>query len=437
MKRRLVRLLLAAALFGFSAAYAQPPAPALAALDGAARAAVVHAAAKQLRDGYVFPDVGEQAAREIEAALTAGSYDALRDPIAFAERVTADLTAAAHDKHLAVAALGAPAPPAVAARPRSEGGIARADRLAGNIGYIEIVGFPTPGAYRAPLDRAMATLANTKALIIDARRNDGGAGDVGPYRGAAPVAVDRAVFRNAGTDTFRTEDFYTSPTPFSYAGKPVYVLTSSFTFSGGEALAYALRALHLCTIVGETTGGGANPSIRAPLVPGFYMILPVGRSENPTTGTSWEGVGVKPDIAVPAADGLKVALQQLGQKPKAADVDSLSQARLFTPRTTAQPGTDAAVRRMIEELGRGEPNYNILTDSTAQYVRAQLAALHDRYTKLGSIQAVTFVEVNPFGADVFDVQLANGSVRVALMLTSDGKTAFRDDTVTTPPPRTP
>jgi hypothetical protein len=112
-------------------------------LDGAARAAVVRAAAKQLRDGYVFPEVGEQAAKTLESALAAGSYDALNDPVAFAERVTSDLSAVAHDKHLRVVAGGlAQMPPGAAAPPRSEAGVARADRLAGNIGYIEIVSFP-------------------------------------------------------------------------------------------------------------------------------------------------------------------------------------------------------------------------------------------------------------------------------------------------------
>ena len=43
------------------------------------------------------------------------------------------------------------------------------------------------------------------------------------------------------------------------AGKDVYVLTSSFTFSGGEEFAYNLKQLKRATLVGEVTGGGANP----------------------------------------------------------------------------------------------------------------------------------------------------------------------------------
>ncbi len=53
--------LAAVALFVLPSAHAQSPAPA-ATLDADARAAVVEAAAEALRERYVFPDVGDQAA---------------------------------------------------------------------------------------------------------------------------------------------------------------------------------------------------------------------------------------------------------------------------------------------------------------------------------------------------------------------------------------
>lgn len=417
-------------LLGLTDAQALNSTP-LGALDKAARVAIVQEAAKALKDGYVFPDVGERAAKAIETALDMGNYTALSEPQAFAERLTADLQAIAHDKHLRVFAPAGPGlGPSVAGSPapRDEGGIVRADRLAGDIGYIDIIGFPRVALFRPPLDRAMAALAKTKALIIDARHHGGGTPDAEAYlvgyflpKGAAPVTVDRMIFRNKGTDTLRTEDFQSSPTLFSYDGKPVYILTSNHTFSGGEALAYNMRALHLCRIVGETTGGGANPGGTVPIGSGFAMFLPQGRSNNPITGTNWEGVGVKPDIASPAADALKVALEHLGQKPLAPDIEALSQERLFTPRTTPQPGSEAAVRRMIGELQRGEPNYELRSEAVAKVTREQLPRLHSMFTQLGKIETVTFVEVGP-GGDVYDVKLTNGSVRYSILLAPDGKT---------------
>ncbi len=40
---------------------------------------------------------------------------------------------------------------------------------------------------------------------------------------------------------------------------------------------------------------------------GFVAFIPTGRAINPVTGTNWEHVGVKPDIAVPAASAMKTA----------------------------------------------------------------------------------------------------------------------------------
>jgi C-terminal processing protease CtpA/Prc len=89
--------------------------------------------------------------------------------------------------------------------------------------------------------------------------------------------------------------------------KPVYVLTSSRTFSGGEELAYDLQALHRAQVVGETTGGGAHPVAPYEVGDQFTIMVPAGRPINPITKTNWEGVGVKPDIAVKADAALDEA----------------------------------------------------------------------------------------------------------------------------------
>ena len=88
------------------AADAGPPRPApdptTAPFDAVARHAIVVEIAKAMRDDYVEPDVGARAAAAIETASGAGAYDALDTRAAFAARLTADLAAVAHDKHLAV-----------------------------------------------------------------------------------------------------------------------------------------------------------------------------------------------------------------------------------------------------------------------------------------------------------------------------------------------
>jgi hypothetical protein len=52
----------------------------------------------------------------------------------------------------------------------------------------------------------------------------------------------------------------------------------------------------------------------------MVCFIPTGRAINPITQTNWEHVGVKPDLAVPAAEALKMAhaaiLKDLLQKEK-------------------------------------------------------------------------------------------------------------------------
>jgi hypothetical protein len=312
-------------------------------LDATTRRTVVEAAATMLRDRYVFPDVGDQAARAIESALREGAYDGLDQPGVFAQRLTADLRAVAKDKHLRVTAPGSPvaAPPPV--RPPAEGGVARADILDGNVGYIEVVGFPPPGAFVGPVNRAMAALQKTRALIVDVRRNGGGSPVTVSYLvsyflpSGERVHINSFINRNPGTETFRTQDFWSEATPFSYAGKPVFVLSSVSTFSGGEEFAYDMQVMKLATVVGETTGGGANPGGTMRLAAGLSMFVPGGRARNPITRTNWEGVGVIPDVAVPSANALKVALEQLGVSPAGVEIDALSQSRVFEPNGARSP----------------------------------------------------------------------------------------------------
>ncbi len=82
------------------------------------------------------------------------------------------------------------------------------------------------------------------------------------------------------------------------------MLTSGFTFSGGEEFSYNLKNLKRGTLIGKTTGGGAHPTnghLFASL--NIQMSVPYGRAINPITGTNWEGVGVAPDVDVEPGKG--------------------------------------------------------------------------------------------------------------------------------------
>jgi len=92
-----------------------------------------------------------------------------------------------------------------------------------------------------------------------------------------------------------------------YLDRPVYVLTSHHTFSGGEDFAYTLQALGRAEVIGETTGGGAHPTRGFAISAAVHIGIPFARSINPVTGTNWQGTGVVPDVPAAAEQARDVA----------------------------------------------------------------------------------------------------------------------------------
>jgi C-terminal processing protease CtpA/Prc len=122
-------------------------------------------------------------------------------------------------------------------------------------------------------------------------------------------------------DTGETRQFWTLPyVPGTrYPDQPVFLLTSERTFSGGEDLCYTLQALGRAEVIGETTGGGAHPTRPFPVSAAVHIAVPFARSVNPVTGTNWQGTGVVPDVAVPAAQAYDVAYARALERVLAMD----------------------------------------------------------------------------------------------------------------------
>ena len=307
---------------------------------------IVTTALSLLRANYVFPELAEQAAAAVEARLTAGEYDHL-DEITLTELVTRHLQEVCEDKHLALRLGGGPPPgrgpeperapepgrdPEPGARPepgrreprdhearrlamRQKGrldnfGIRRVERLDGNVGYLDVRRVAVPANAGPAIAAAMELVAGTYALIIDLRHNHGGSPE-GVVFWCSYLFDERPTHLNDifHADTGETRQFWALPyVPGTrYTDRPVYVLTSSHTFSGGEDFCYTLQALGRAQVIGETTGGGAHPTRPFPISAAVHIAIPFARSVNPVTGTNWQGTGVVPDVAVPEAQAYDVA----------------------------------------------------------------------------------------------------------------------------------
>jgi C-terminal processing protease CtpA/Prc len=189
-------------------------------------------------------------------------------------------------------------------------GIRRVERLDGNVGYLDVRRVAVPANAGPAIAAAMELVAGTYALIIDLRHNHGGSPE-GVVFWCSYLFDEKPTHFNDifHADTGETRQFWALPyVPGTrYVDRPVYVLTSSETFSGGEDFGYTLQALGRAEVIGETTGGGAHPTRPFPISAAVHIAIPFARSVNPVTGTNWQSTGVVPDVAVEAAQAYDTA----------------------------------------------------------------------------------------------------------------------------------
>lgn len=306
-------------------AYGQPygrPDPAAISMSASENREVVLSLADELRDRFAFRERGAAAAREIEALEQRGVFSDAATAAELISRIDTHVKPLVDDRHFRVRYMGpevtatfSDAPPSAEdiaslhEEVRLRGGeIPDVRWLAGNVGYIRINMFLNAEPSIEKLAAAMGMLADTSALIIDVRGAPGG-----EPAGVANVIGHLVAERTATVhvqdpiDPAGNRTLYADPRTPAYTDKPVFVLINGRTGSGAEEFAYDLQAMKRATLVGTTTAGAATPGGYRPLAAGFAAFIPMQIVNNAITGGNWEGVGVKPDIEVPAEAALERA----------------------------------------------------------------------------------------------------------------------------------
>jgi hypothetical protein len=337
---------------------AASPIPALAQTQGPAQAPVagpapvpqvaarspretVQVVATRIRDLYFDPSRADEIAKGLEAAATAGEFDALTDPRDLATALSLRLKPL--DGHFNVVfdprlgdgppmrGPGPQAGPPPGPRPVNPGearghyGFRGVQILPGNIGYIDLrqfseIDFSDPrDPARAAADSALNFVGGTDAVIFDLRDNGGGAPSMVGYLTSAFTPANAPIY-----NVFHSREGTESEAPDVYRPDPrltvpVYILTSARTGSAGEAFPYTMQAAQRAVIVGEASGGAANPGGMVPAGAGFAVFVSRGSPVNPITGGNWEGSGVKPDVAVAWDRALDAAQTLALEKIIAAD----------------------------------------------------------------------------------------------------------------------
>jgi C-terminal processing protease CtpA/Prc len=311
---------------------------------------VVHEVQALAEARYVYAAIGAQVAQVLATGLAEGRYPAGERQLA--EAVTADLQSVNGDKHLRLLYHDQPIGPrapgddaeeyAAVARWAQQtcGGVASVQRLAGNVGYLDLQPILFPAVIGGELiTAAMSLVAATEALIIDVRQCLGGEPAMAVFLISYlwdhdPVQLTGLQERQDD----RLRQSWTLPyVPGRRFGKtkPVYVLTSATTFSGGEQFAYDLQQLRRAVIIGETTRGGGHAREGFRVHPHLEATISVAAAVNPVSGTSWEGTGVTPDIQIPAAQARDKALQLALEQVIAADGPPAAEARSALAAATA------------------------------------------------------------------------------------------------------
>ena len=87
------------------------------------------------------------------------------------------------------------------------------------------------------------------------------------------------------------------------------------------------------------------------------------------------------------------------------------------------PGSEAALRRLVEGIQAGSPPYGEMSSQLEQLLRMQLPLLQPLAEYLGVFRTIEFRGVESGGCDQYDVHCELGTSRWRILLAADGMIA--------------
>lgn len=323
---------------------------------GTDRKAIVQAVADRVEELYVDPKTGKALAEHLRRRLDEGAFNSCSSPAALADALTRVLREVADDKHLNVRSGGEDAGaaprihmgpgPGPGGEPGGSGprrvlvapgdrpaegrdreaarsGVARVERLEGNVGYLAISGFAPGERNREAFTSAMNLLEDADALIVDVGQCPGGApGSVAYLESYFFGPEPKELLSRYDRPSDRMEHEFTVK---DLPGKrrpevPLWIIAGPDSASACESFAYTLQKHGRASVVGARTAGAGYNNVLIPVGDGFTLSVSVGKPIHPSTGGGWEGTGVMPDVPAPAARALSIAHREALKAllPKAA-----------------------------------------------------------------------------------------------------------------------
>ncbi len=264
-----------------------------------------------MEDFYIYPEVAKKTSAHLQKQFEAGHFDKFDDNESFAHALTEQVQSINKDKHMRVRVNKAyVAPENTLARKAEQRldqinnyrnfnhGFKEVKILEGNVAYLDLRAFAGIETAKEIADAYMKLMSQADAVIIDLSNNGGGDPSMVQYLCSyffdEKLHLNSLLYREGN----RVEEYWTLE---KVGGKkmadiPLFVMISEKTFSGAEEFSYNMQTQERATLIGQTSGGGANPGGTRGINNDLSVFIPTGRALNPITNTSWEGVGVIPEI---------------------------------------------------------------------------------------------------------------------------------------------
>jgi serine-type D-Ala-D-Ala carboxypeptidase/endopeptidase len=90
---------------------------------------------------------------------------------------------------------------------------------------------------------------------------------------------------------------------------------------------------------------------------------------------------------------------------------------------TAVPGSEAATRRLVEQMQHKQVDYEQFTPDFAGLARQYASVTDGLIASLGALQSLTFKGVGPGGADIYEIKFDGGVIDWRILMAPDGKVA--------------
>ena len=127
--------------------------------------------------------------------------------------------------------------------------------------------------------------------------------------------------------------------------------------------------------------------------------------------------------AAPASVKTVYAERASGAVVEAQEIQKLFQERVAAGQS-ATPGSEAALRKLIEGIASGMPDYDAMTEAWARTARQQMGFNRPAVSAGGAIQTITFSGIDPDGRNIFQVTQEKGTLNARIGLDADGKIDF-------------